>query len=563
MSEAAVNPLVPVTRYDPRTNLNPSTEYAVLKSGANSTLNNFPSSSYSTSQINFLPIVPNMDTIVGRNVQMTYYYQAVITGTTDQATLADCLGYNPITGSQGVGLIAPRKNPNAKVTNTLSATINNTSVSINLANNISVLENFNGDIEDELYDLSVSGQMGDFAQNYNDIYGSPMDPLQALSNAGYQQPRGGWADLEVIGTPTSTSMTIQWSSTEPLYLSPFSLEEAHTAGLFGVNNLTLNCVLGDLTRALSINVDSINPNVTIGSIVMSFYRAPEVLLTFIQPSNVSALPQTIPYSYSTVQEFQTDYGNPVDGGATFTMTSQNIQFTSIPKRVYIMARRSNATQTYATSDVFANISNVTVNFDVQSGILSSANEKQIYKMSAYNGYRKSFAESHRFGGTVACLDFAHDIMLQNPAETVGLGNVKKNFQCTVQFQNLNVNPINFTMFVIVVSDGLFTISRGTSKTQTGILNQQDILNSVDTTRIDANRPSNFYGGKFLSKGMKFLKEAAKIAPMVSSMGGSLVGGKMMPKAALLQRRKMLMGSGAGNRGSKYTKVYDSGEGDEY
>lgn len=574
MSEAVGSPLVPVVQYDPRVNLKPATEYAVKKGGSNETLNNFPSSSYSNSQVNFLPIVPNMDTIVSRNAQVTFYYETTITGTTDQATMSDCIGL----------LMAPRANPNASVINTINSTINNTSVSINLSNCISVLQKYNIGVEDNLKDLSTFPSMLDFFQNYNEGFGTAIDPLQAIGNSGYQQPRGGFGNIQVVSS-TPTSLVIRFSSTEPLYLSPWMIEESHSAGLFGVNNLSMNMVLGDLNRAWSINTASVTPNITVTNMVTTLYAAPEILMTFIQPSNIQELPKSIPYSYSTVEEYQTDYGT-VAGNASFTITSQNIQLTSIPKRIYIMARRRNQDQTYATSDVFANIKGVSVQFDVQSGLLASANEQQLYKMSAYNGYQGSWSQWHKYTGSVLALDFGRDICLQNPAEAVGLGNVKKNFQVSVNFTNLNVNPVYYTLFVIVVSDGLFTLSSGTSITQTGILSQSDILTAVETSRLDAPRPNNFYGGSILSKGLKYLQKGAKAvekygpralltAQRVSSgdylgavksaatgkgFGQGLVGGKMMTKSELMNRRGMMLGSGSSEpkqyKSIDYSEDYD-------
>lgn len=558
-------PLVPVNEYDPRTNLKPATNYAVKKGGANTTMNVFPSSSYSNSQINFLPIVPNMETIVSRNALITLYYETVITGSVAVITdMRDAIGI----------LMAPRQNPNGNVINTINTTINNDSLSINLANNISALQKYNTFVDEYLHDLSTFPSMPDFYQNYADGQGANNNPLSDIGTAGYQQGRGGFGTIEIVSS-SPTALTVRFYSTEPLYLSPWMVEESHSAGFFGVNNLTMNLVMGDLNRAWSIDTISTNPQITVTTMTTSFYRAPEVLLTFIQPSNVQELPQSIPYSYSNIQEYQTDIST-ISGGASFTAVSQNIQFTSIPKRVYVYARRSNLTQTYATSDVFARINGVSVNFDVQSGLLSSASELQLYKMSAYNGFQGSWSQWHKYTGSVLAIDFARDICLQNPTETVGVGNVKKNFQITVNFTNLNSNSVAYTLFVVVVSDGLFTLSRGTTNVKQGILSPDDVLNAIDTSRPDAPRPSNFYGGSFLSKGLKFAKAAMKYAPAAikaakqvasgnyigavqtginAAKGRGLVGGRMMSKSQL-RSRQMMLGSGISS-GSNYLEYDDA------
>ena len=274
MSEAVV-PLIPVLQYDPRVNLKPSRTYAVYKSGKQVTYQVIPSTSYSLSQINYQAQVPNDITIVSRNVLQTFFYEFTITGTTTQATMSDCIGL----------CLASRCFPNAKIQQTINATINNTSVSINLSNNISFLEKCNVTLDEKRRNFSLAPSMVDVFQNYNDWddFGT-INPI-----AGYQgledQGRGSF-DYQIISS-SPTSLTFRFKSTEPLFLSPFSSEETHSAGFFGVKNLTLSSVLRNITNALS--VDSISGDITISSVVGTFYQAPQLSFTFITPQDVARL----------------------------------------------------------------------------------------------------------------------------------------------------------------------------------------------------------------------------------------------------------------------------------
>ena len=532
--------LTPVRIYDPRCNLTEQTKYGVATSGVNLIQQVFPSSSSSSSQVSFLPVVPNSEAIVSRSCLVKFYYRVDITGTTSFPSMGDCVGM----------LLAPRACPNASIINTLSSTINNTSISINLANNISCLQKYNNTPESQLHSGSIFPSMNDFFQNYNDGYATPLDPLGKIGSSGYQQPRGGYADLTIIGA-NANSLSITFSSTEPLYLSPWtqSDDDMNEPGFIGVNNLSFNLVLGDLSRCLSVNLDTTAPFITINTINVTFPQAPEIIMTFIQPSGTQPIPKSMKYNYSTISEFTNDIG-VINPGASFTSTSQNIQLTSIPKRVYIYARRSNSDQDYSTSDVFARMDKISIDYDLQSGVLAGSNSQQLYRMAAYNGYSGSYSQWYRYTGSPLCLTFAQDIMINNPLQTVGSSNVKKNFQCTVNFTNISNKPVRYTLYVVVVSDGLFTLGNGSSVTQVGVLTESDVLNAENKNN-DSERPKNFYGGSLLKKVYKVANAVGhnieKYGPQALKYGQKVL--EYTPRSLLaLQRAEM------GNLPGAYTAL---------
>lgn len=564
-----------VNKYDPRINIKAPAQYTVQKGATQETFNVFPSNSFSNSQVNFLPTIPSEQNVVSRNALMTFYYEVSLTGTTDQTTMSDCIGL----------LLAPRANPNANVIQTIKGQINNDSVSMNLANNISALQRYNNYTSEYKTDLSTYPSMNDFYQRYEDGQGSNNNPL-GLIGSSYEQPRGGFGTIEVISS-SPTALTFRFSSTEPLYLSPFTLEESHSAGFYGVNTLNVNAVLSNLNRAVSIDTGSTTPNIVVSTISTTLYRNPELLLTFLTPPMDMQIPRSLPYAYSSVNEYATEVQSAISGGANFTISSQVVQLSSVPQRAYVYARRSDGTLSYDTSDVFARLNSISIDYDVQSGLLSGANSLQLYKMSAYNGYNGSFSQWSRYTGSVLALDFGRDIPLADPLEAVGRGNIRKTFKVTGNFTNLNPDAVTYSLYIVIVSEGLFTIEGGQASSKLGPLSAQDVLDAADTVDNDQPRPDNFYGASLFSKAVKALKKGVQYAPAAiraaeqysrgdvfgaaetvakaakkkgkGLVGGrGLVGGQMMSRQDLMERRGMMHGGGSGVKAKSSNDIY-SGE----
>ena len=141
---------------------------------------------------------------------------------------------------------------------TSTATINNTSVSVNSVDVIPALLQLM-DEEDLACSKGMTPHLIDRYQNYSDAINSNNNPLAGFKNASYNQhrlPRGSHPldALTIIRTPAGGPPTdnnpvsqnigdtweidVSATFTEPLFLSPFLFHSKYNeAGLFGINTM--------------------------------------------------------------------------------------------------------------------------------------------------------------------------------------------------------------------------------------------------------------------------------------------------------------------------------------
>jgi hypothetical protein len=209
---------------------------------------------------------------------------------------------------------------------------------------------------------------------------------------------------------------------------------------------------------------------------------------------------------------------------------------------------------YSNSDYFAIINNVSINYDNRSGILAEAPPQALFQISQKNGYNKSWQAWNTFLGGVAMFDFASDICMNNPAEAPSLQTTKQ-FQITIKGTNTNqVSSVNYTLYIVTISNGLFTIYENSSIAQNSVLTPQDILDATTSSvkmEPKITKGDNFLGGNFSAGLRKFagklntaLREThaistiagrtghPKVAEIARAAGYGLVGGAKLKKKQL-------------------------------
>jgi hypothetical protein len=492
MSEA-ISKIDPVLVEDRRLGWNGESKFGVIKSGTQNTFVRLTTNNFSNANIVFNAQPPNQKTAVSREIWVETTFDLAFTGTA---------GANDLLLSPGL-YDAPRFMPLAQCTNTINATINNASVSQNNYQVVNAL--FRTNIWDQDYktDLSVFPSMPDFYQNYDDNYvngwGVANDPLQAIGQTSQGwQTRGGW-DYTVL-TNTATTATVRFTTYEPLILSPFLNSNDDHKAFIGVQTLQIQINLINLSRVWSHSNGDGNAG-TITSLVCNLTVPPALHLNFITPSRIEELPAVINYSYNSLTPYITN-GGSVAAGAVNTMTCQNIQLNTIPRRIYVFLRRTDIQQTFATTDTFANIQSLNVTFDNQTGIFAGASEMQLYQMSKNSGLNMSWQQWHKYTGSVMVIDVGRSLMLSNEADAPSL-TTSKQLQVQVTYKNLNtVDAVTYDMFVLVISDGLMTINNGSTFLQDSVLSPADIIRAKESGHVEQwERSNNFYGSGFF-KGIK-------------------------------------------------------------
>lgn len=416
-------------------------KYAVEKGALSLTNSPFSAIATTASQMTFNVNVPSENVFLDRAVEWS----------------SDCcLQFNvaiagAITAGQPVAIygrdfaLAPF--PLHCLTNTMTATINDTTATINL-----------GDVLYETLRLAdykknrsqrTCPTYLDTYKSYNDAFQTNNNPLgdYTLGVDSGLMPNGAWgqwywtdpAGAKLVGSAsyavgavnvsyvngvpvqtagqTSYPLFFRFTSTEKLVLSPFVFADAHEweTGLFGIQNiqLVMNMASPSVTGVSARVIRQTNgANRTISAVAYNnsvnggtpFPSGTAVVNTqFLTPSLDIPLPpkSVVPYMefprYISNQTFTSGNG---PNAVLSQVRSQTITLPQIPDLLIIYAKPSSYTSggtTYSgyaptDADFYLPIQNISVNFDNFSGLLSSQTSQQLYAMSFRNGLDMSWNE---------------------------------------------------------------------------------------------------------------------------------------------------------------------------
>lgn len=493
---------------EPRTEINNVRNYVALKGGKTITQQQFISTNYSNSQAQYSITVPSKQTYVDRKVKISVPFTVTLTGTTPA----------PTQNLLQSGYDAPRAFPISAVTNNLTVKIDNASTSIELASILGAIQWYRDSDKIRDGEDSLAPSVLDKSQNYSDLVLTNRNPLADYTDFNYGA--GGRAGFPMtITTNNNTDAVITFTATESLYISPFLYGEKEESGLIGVSSINITQQFGDLTRAWSHAVGS---GSVINSISVSIGQ-PSALVTFITPKELQPLPSIIPYPYSDIQRYPTDAGATTLSNASVTLQSGNIVLNSIPRRIWVFARRRDQDQTYLTTDTFASMDSISINWNNQSGLLAQATAQDLYRISRENGCQMSWPEWSGFTqtmigsantyigtvGSVLCLEMGKDIGLDDLEAPGVLGNY--NLLVRGTFTNPNqTSSVWYSLYVVVESEGTYNIVNGSSSFDLGVLSSQDVLNSKDSTKMSYSDLEAMGGGNFAEGLKKFAKKAYAI-----------------------------------------------------
>jgi hypothetical protein len=489
---------------DPRVIVDNLRDYAVLKGGADVTAKTYTTTNVSQSSIVFSTPPPSPNMILDRKALLTICVRLTLAGT------APANGY-----LLNVNQDAPRSFPLSSAMDNVSIQINGSQIDVQMSDLIQALTHYNTDVKLKTEDYSMTPTARDQSQNYGDLVGTIRNPLAVFGNSlqGGVTGRGGFNFVVVsnplnnTANPAAATAVVDCRFTEPLFLlAPFIWGKHEAGGLYNLNSLewTFNFLTQAGNRFWSHD-DSTGASVSSiqwafggqigGPSSPGFNLSPTLNLTWITPPEISMLGpnMSISYPYFRMDRFVADYTN-ITNGVQQIYTSGNIQFNSIPRRVYLFMRERNSDlfSSPSKTDTYFSIENVNIQFNNRSGILSTASKEQLYQMCVKNHcnlsweewsgqalYKGSsnFANTFNSVGSVMCVEFGTDIANQTPIEAPGKSGVYQ-FQANVTATNISGRTINASLFVVPVYEGVFTIaSAGQSVTQIGVLTSNDILDA--------------------------------------------------------------------------------------
>ena len=465
---------------EPRCNVKEDveSEHIVLQGGMRlneqvTTANSWGSDQATPVQASFTINPPSTQTIVDRNMKVKCYFEIA----TDEPVI---LGRED----------ALRQFPIASIMDVLTVQINGETVSDNMADKIHAMLCYGNDAEQRGKDTSTSPCMPDMYQEYADFndYGSGKNALADYGeNGGKNEGRGGFP-VTVL-----TNKLFRVEVTEPLFMSPFlngfNLQQE---GFVNVNQMNINMRWkSNLSQILS-HSRSGNP---ITSVDVKMYQAPELLTTFITPDLTQQLPALQVLPYAKTQEYIRQMPDMVPGQIRVAV-SDSIRLSQVPRRVYIFARHNRALSNQTTADSYLAINNLSILWNNQSGLLSSASAQDLYRIAADNGCNLSWPQFSKYRGSVMCLEMGKDIGLLD-TEAPGVQG-SYTLQVTATLENKSNFNFESEFYIVVQNQGTFSISENFARASLGNLNQAMVLSAKQSPEIHHLTYHQLQGGSFFS-----------------------------------------------------------------
>jgi hypothetical protein len=559
-------------------------DFAVKSGASQTTYQRFPATSSSNSSLIFSVQVPSENVVIGRDVLIT-------TGLSFTMTAGNSAGAgNPGAVPVGVSAFnygvtdALQAFPMASLMTTATASINNTTVSVNLQDVLPSMLRLNNSRELYRFNSSTPSLPDQAYARYEQGVGANNNALAGYSNASYdidQVPRGshpasititrtdgagGASDNSPIAVNDNDTWVIEFETVvaEPLFLSPFIFgdPEYNQQGLLGINNMNFTFNIDATCKRLFSTSNpyirtiglgtAANPNGFIGVTPIGTQvqpSSPALLFKFLstQPSDLIETKNVVPYM--DFPRYLTSSANTTSIAAqgSATLTSSNLQINQIPDLFIINVRKPMNSQTIQDASAFMTINNVSINLNNQSGLLSSASAYDLWRMSVKNGSTQSWAEfggltfqSNTTGagkavnttGSLLIIDPAYDLSLPDYITSGSLGNYNFQFQVGVSNTLQATGSITPEICVIAVNSGIMTTQQGVSAIYTGILTKEMTLQAKSRQQASAMKSAEIkrmVGGNMLNMPLHgIVRAACKRFGGVSSggvpSGGATSGG---------------------------------------
>jgi len=496
---------VPVLVSDKRMDLHSKLDFEVY-SGANSVSpSTFGANTNSSNNLNFTITVPSFETIVDMNIMVDTDIVYTITGVPGNGlylvnyAVTDCLAPFPFN----------------QLINNASVNINQSQVSLQVSDALpALLPLISRDVLSKFNCMTPT--MLDNVQNY---YQAGYTASQSSVFKGYysnnvydKESRGSFSIKSITGNTVgngvaSKTVVVTAHVTEPLLVSPLLFGKI-SSGLAGVQAINMSLAMDSTGKRSWRTATPLGSSTTApgGSYAVAVsYGSPQLLCNFLAPK----ASQLVKYGPRNILPFSqlNIYNNLVSAaGLSGTLSSPSIQLSSIPKTVMVYIRKDG--RTWNDADFYLPITGVSINFNVNNGILSGCNQQQLYMLSSQAGVQSTWSEWSGRATDVAAadptgvtgnitnvttqggplvLEFARDIYCSNEYDAPG-GIGSYNFSINVNYNNTNlVGAQIFTggcqLFVVMGNQGIYSTQSGNSSSFTNILSKSDVLSVLSDKAV--------------------------------------------------------------------------------
>lgn len=451
--------------------------YNVADCGLDVSVQEFSCNNVSNSTCPFKTDPQSSSTVIDPDVRLRNQYEVTLNVLAIGVMPALALKGGVLTSATPVELDsqedAPRSWSTHSCLNTIDCKINGQSMTTDPKEYIHAFERIQNFKHDQDSKFSTFPSMPDAFQDYITGAGSNRNPLASYGNNPAQMSRGSWL-LDEVSINTPTQAKFKFTVEEPVLCSPFFYNKT---GLVNIKTLSWVFNYGALDRVWShLNGDGISYHTLNGAIGVNITSS-ILIFRYLTPKLLDKIPRNVVYSYSEILHLeQTDGGGALAPNSSRTLTISAINLSAIPKRVVINVRQTNDTLNSTSSDTFAQLTSVSVNWNSKTNQFSNMAPYDLYLLSRRNGLAMSYQEFNKYCGGVFVLDPAKDIGLKE-LESDGVLATPQ-FSCKVTFLNPSVVSKTYVLNAHVVYEGTVTIVDGLVNKSINVLTAEDVKKSL-------------------------------------------------------------------------------------
>jgi hypothetical protein len=311
----------------------------------------------------------------------------------------------------------------------------------------------------------------------------------------------------------STNWRLVFTTIEPVLCQPFLFSDptSNRQGIYGLQTIQLQYNVADASRAFRVT-EFTNAQVSTGAGggPITITNAPQITaiansslqFKFLTPHPSDLLParNVIPlltydryFSNAVNEAYTANFGNKV------IIQSNTYNLTQVPDKICVFLRKKMTTQRPTDNDAVPVIQNISINWNNNAGLLSSAVLQDLFQYSIDAGSNQNYSEYIGIAnaakntngvvnasgwnvpvstvGSYLMLDFATVIQLTEDFYAPGsLGNFQLQFQVTTSCKEA-IPASSLELILVVMNSGIMVTDRGQTSTYTGILTKQDVLDA--------------------------------------------------------------------------------------
>ena len=346
----------------------------------------------------------------------------------------------------------------------------------------------------------------------------------------------------------------------------YAVSHEESVGIFGVNNLqctanlkadvsrVIRCVAYGTSQAaagaiangrvIGLGSSTTVPLAARFGVVPSLIASnpfPEAILncTFISPSVNQKLPSVSMVPWQEYPRYITNlnFGTLAAGAEASGLQTQSLTIPVVPDLMVFYCKPDTlvggapAIANY-TGDWYLPITQISLNYDNQAGLLSTAPPSQLYRISHRNGLTMNYDEwygSARANNTAGLTPAEGGFLILKPGIDFGLSSglasgVSGNFvvQATVRVRNGSAFDVaTAQLYLMCINSGFFATLAGSSRIMRNLLTEQDVVESPEAPENTTTALRRYVGGSFLSSLGNILSKgvdiARKVAPVASAL----------------------------------------------